>query len=350
MRKLIIYLAVALCAFVSKIYAQENDQTFESRAREIALTIEKINTEEKAALKAGVEAINADLEKQSISKEQADEKKLQLATQTAKNIETRVAAEEAKLSTLIKDKVEGRIKSIDTTKNKDIFAIRINKKHNDTIEKSEKRTTSQFVLALGFNNLVTNEAIANSDYGYLRSKFFEWGFTWNTRIIPDNNLLHLKYGLTFVYNTLNPTNNRAFAVNGDKTELVDYPEALKKGDSYFKNVFITLPLHFEFDFSKNKNVNDKQFFRSHNGFRLGLGGFVGYNTNSKQFLEYEVNGYKIKEVQKGNWNVPDWNYGLSAYMGHKATSLYVKYDLNPIFENNDIKQNNVSLGIRFDLN
>ena len=36
--------------------------------------------------------------------------------------------------------------------------------------------------------------------------------------------------------------------------------------------------------------------------------------------------------------------------GYKATSLYLKYDLNPLFENNTIDQNNISLGIRFDFN
>jgi hypothetical protein len=351
MRKLIIYLAVALCLFVSKNYAQENNQSFESRVKEIALAIEKITIEEKAKLKTEVEAINTDLEKGYISKEQSDEKKLQLATQSAKNIETRVAEEEAKLSALIKDKVEGKIQTIEKQDASiNLINIKIREKHKDTIEKSEKRTTNQFVFAAGFNNLITNNAISNSDYGYLRSVFAEWGFTWNTRVIPDDNLLHIKYGFTFVYNSLYPTNNRVFQVNGNKTELVEFPETLKKSETYFKNVFLTLPLHFELDFSKNKMVNNKPFYRSHNGFRLGLGGFVGYNTNSKQFLAYESNGYKFNEVQKGNWNVADWNYGLSAYFGHKATSVYVKYDLNTIFENNDVKQNNVSLGIRFDLN
>ena len=38
--------------------------------------------------------------------------------------------------------------------------------------------------------------------------------------------------------------------------------------------------------------------------------------------------------QKGDFNVNNFIYGLSAYIGYKETSLYVKYDLNPIFENN----------------
>jgi hypothetical protein len=30
--------------------------------------------------------------------------------------------------------------------------------------------------------------------------------------------------------------------------------------------------------------------------------------------------------------------------------LYLKYDLNPMFKDNAIKQNNISLGVRFDFN
>ena len=97
-------------------------------------------------------------------------------------------------------------------------------------------------------------------------------------------------------------------------------------------------------------MDDKKVFKSHTGARFGIGGFVGVNTNSKQFIEYEQNGYKFKEKQKGDFNVNDFTYGVSTYIGYRATSLYLKYDLNPIFKNNPVNQNNISLGIRFDWN
>ncbi|MGQ8571928.1 hypothetical protein, partial [Klebsiella pneumoniae] len=71
---------------------------------------------------------------------------------------------------------------------------------NDTIKKSEKRTTSQFVFAMGLNNLVTNDKAAGSDFRYLGSHFYEWGGTYNTRLFKNNNLLHLKYGYSVMYN------------------------------------------------------------------------------------------------------------------------------------------------------
>lgn len=344
MKNLIVHLSIALCLFAGKAMAQNS---FEVQARLIANEIEAITKEEKAALKLEVESVNKQLDAGAITKEQADEKKLKLAESRAKSIETRVAAQQEKLNQLVKDKVDGKITERDSSHT--YYWKFDNTRHNRELN-GETRTTSQLVLATGVNNLVTNGAVANSDFGYLRSVFYEWGVTYNTRIFKDNGLLHFKYGITGVYNILSATDNRYFVVDGDQTALETFPENLRKRDTYFKNVFITVPLHLEFDFSKTEIRNDQKYFKSHNGFRFGIGGFVGYNTNSKQFLSYEVDNYRIKEKQKGNWNISDWNYGLSTYVGWKETSLYLKYDLNPMFKDNAVKQNNVSLGIRFDLN
>jgi hypothetical protein len=347
MRNLTIYLALTLCLFASKLVAQD---AFVSRAKAIAEKIETINKEEKATLKTEVEEVNVQLEKGSITKEQADAKKKALAEARATIIENKVNAAKEELKDLVQDKVDGKFNDNNDKNSK--FNINWSSK-NDSLKKykGESRTTTQFVFAAGFNNLVTDGAVANSDYRYLKSTFFEWGLTHNTRIMKDNNLLHFKYGVSFMYNHLNATDERYFVVNGDQTGLATFPTHLRTKDTYFKNVYVTVPMHLEFDFTKDgKDKDGNKIFRSHRGFRVGLGGFVGYNINSKQFLSYEVDGYRINERQKGNWNVNDWNYGLSAYAGWGSTSLYVKYDLNPLFKINVVDQNNISLGVRFDFN
>jgi hypothetical protein len=73
-------------------------------------------------------------------------------------------------------------------------------------------------------------------------------------------------------------------------------------------------------------------------------------VKSKQKTSYELNGNDFDTKQKGDFNVNDFIYGVSTYIGYRETSLYLKYDLNPLFKDNAIKQNNISLGIRFDLN
>ena len=348
MRNFTIYLAVFLCAILSKLQAQE---TFESKAKAIAINIENITKEEKETLKKQVELVNEALDKNSISKQQADEQKMQLATKSANTIETRIAVEEAKLSELVKEKVEGKIASLDTTSTKKrSISIGYNrKKVKDTVQKSEKRTTSQFVYAAGVNNVLSNNRIANSDFRYLGSHFYEWGFTYNTRIAKNSNLAHIKYGMSLVYNNLRATDNRFFQTVGNKTLLQN--AALNLDDSRLRNVNLVVPVHFELDFTKPKVINDNTIFKSHQGFRLGIGGFAGVNIKTKQILEYDdAFGNSVVQRSKGNFNVNDFVYGVSSYIGFGETSLYVKYDLNPLFTNNVVKQNNISLGVRFDFN
>ena len=167
MQRVIIYAAILFGSLVSKMYAQE---TFEQKAKGIAYRIEKITKEEKFLLKEKVELVNNELEKGIINRTQADEKKIKLAEETASKIESRVAEEEVKLTLLVKDKVEGRIATLDTAKRYGkMYGKGIKVRIGglcDTTKISEKRTTSQLVFAMGVNNLVTNKAVAHSDFRY----------------------------------------------------------------------------------------------------------------------------------------------------------------------------------------
>lgn len=342
MRTLTTWLTSFLCLFLTNVFAQEN-QTFEDKAKKIAEKIENITKEEKDALKLEIEAVNDQLESGSITNAQADDKKLQLAESRAKSIEYRVSLAKKELEELVQQKVDGKI----AEKEDNFIGITFRHKKNSENE-GEKRTTSQFVFAFGLNNLVTDGALAHSDYRYWGSHFYEWGLTWNTRLAKNNNLLHLKYGASLMYNNLRPTDNRMFVDTGKQTGLLTSATHLE--DSRFRNVYIAVPVHLEFDFSKTEIKDDKKIFRSHNGFRFGIGGYVGGNIKSKQILEYERDGHDVKDREKGDYNVNDFIYGVSAYVGYKEISLYAKYDLNPLFMNNAVDQNNISYGIRFDLN
>jgi len=345
MQKIILYISIALVTLVSNVSAQE--KTFEQKAKEIAINIKTIAEEEKKALKTEIEAIDKEVELGKMSKQDADAAKTKIAEERAKNIETRTAEYELELRNLITNQVQTIDK--DTTVNANNMHLNIKTKKSDP-NKSENRTTNQLVFATGYNNLVTDGAVANSQFGYARSTFYEWGLTWNTRLSNNSNLLHLKYGAGFMYNMLHATDNRVFADVNNQTTLVPFGTDVRPNSTYLKNVYFVVPMHLEFDFSKTSTVDDKKIFKSHKGARFGIGGFVGVNTNSKQFISYKQNGYKISEKQKGDWNVNDFTYGLSTYIGYKQTSLYLKYDLNPLFKNNTINQNNISLGIRFDWN
>jgi len=349
MRNFIFYLALILCAITSKLTAQE---TFESKARAIADKIEQVTLEEKLALKTAVEAVNVRLEKGEITAAQAATEKQALATETAAKIESRVNLLNDELRILVQNKVDGKLATRDTVHiNGKFFSINFgnhDKNKKKYTFRGEKRTTSQFVFAIGLNNVVTDGSVENSDFRFAGSRFYEWGFTYNTRLFKNDNLLHVKYGMSLMYNDLRPTDNRVFEKQGDQTVLVTSPVNLES--ARFRNVYLVAPLHLEFDFSKKEVKDDKTLFRTHKSLRLGVGGYAGIRIKSKQKIEYEIDDMDYDQKVKGDFNASNFIYGLSTYIGYRETSLYLKYDLNPLFQNNAIKQNNISLGVRFDLN
>lgn len=346
---------------------EHKEISFERRAKEIADQIKRITDNEKRALKTEIDSLDNQVVKGIISKEKGEELKLKKAEVHAANIEKNVAVEETKLNQLVQDRVDGKFKNKEIySRTKVVLGINTDsidehgrefnitgmKFYNGQKEKQNrqsKRTTSQIVFAAGFNNLVTDKQVSNSDFKYLDSHFYEWGLTYNTRILKEDNLLHFKYGLSLMYNNLRATDDRYFAKNGAQTDLVKSPIDLE--ESRFRNVYITVPLHLEFDFTKKEIRDDVSYFSTHKSVRVGLGGYAGFRVKSKQILGFDdSNGNDVKQKTKGNFNVNDFNYGLSTYVGYKATSLYLKYDLQPLFEDNTVDQNNISLGLRFDFN
>lgn len=342
MKNFTIYLVILVFLFVSKVLGQE---TFESRAKKIANKIEKITKEEKATLKEEVEAVNVQLSEGKITQEKADKRKKELAEARATIIEEKVTLAQNELNELVQEKVDGKIKEQDSTHT---YTFRWNpKKDKDSIH-GEKRTTSQFVFAMGLNNMMVDGKLQDSNYSFIGSHFYEWGFTYNSRLMKNDNLLHAKYGLSLMYNNIRPTDNRNFVVDGNQTVL--QTNAINLDESRFRNVYIVLPLHLEFDFSKPQVTNGKTYFKTHKSFRFGIGGYAGINVKSKQILKYDQDDLDYKTTIKGEYNVNNFIYGLSSYIGYKEFSLYAKYDLNPLFQDNLVKENNMSLGLRFDLN
>lgn len=338
MKTVTFYVVALLCLFTTAA----NAQNFEDRAAVISANIEKITKEEKDALKAEVDAVNTQLENGEISAEQAEAKKKELAEQRAKNIEQRVAFEEDALAQLVKDKVDGKI--TDTTKT---FKFSWSGKKGEHKKPDYRRTTSQFVYALGVNRLV-KDGVAAEGFKW-RSDFYEVGLTWNTRLLKNDNLLHAKYGLSAQYNNLRPDNDMIFANDNGQTILVPAGRDLKVARLRYVNLVV--PAHLEFDFTKKKTDGDKVTFPTHKSFRVGLGGYAGVNVKEKQLLKYnDDNGNKVKDKTKGDFNVSDFVYGVSAYVSYGEVGIYAKYDLQPVFNNNAVDYNNFSLGMRFDFN
>ncbi|WP_166963177.1 hypothetical protein [Yeosuana marina] len=356
------YLAlVALTLNIHIINAQDTIQNTKNQEKIESLKElkEKIKTEERNFLKSEVEAISKRLEKGEISNSEAEELKMEAAKKRALNIENRLAIVDNKISLLKRNEngyeYEGQERSLDiirigSNENTSESFIFIGDADDDKPKnrKYDRRTKSDFVLAFGFNNaIIDGENLNNSPYKFGGSRFFEMGWAWKTRVFENSNFVRLKYGVSLQVNGLKPSDNQYFVQNNDETYLEDYPIDLKKSKLSISN--LVFPVHFEF--GPSKKIDKDTYFRysTSNQFKIGLGGYAGFNVGTRQKLKYMLDGERVKDKQKRGFNATNLVYGLSGYLAFGDTALYVKYDLSPIFNNQAVDQHNISVGVRFDV-
>lgn len=92
--------------------------------------------------------------------------------------------------------------------------------------------------------------------------------------------------------------------------------------------YVNLPLMFHLDFSK---------YGMGNGFRIGLGGEVGYLVNGYQrHSAPDAGGEVMRYKVSGDHGINNFRYGLLTQIGFKSYQISIGYDLNnflPALEN-----------------
>jgi hypothetical protein len=343
MKKVTFLVLVMLGSFVvNPVVAQE--KTNREKIEQLEKQKEQIIAEEKEALKKEVESINRRAQSKEIDWEEAEKLKSEAAKKHAMNIQNRVAIIDNQIALLTREE-----NADDWSWEKD-SELKDDKDKDDWFRKSHySRTSTHLVVAVGFNNALTEgQSINDSDFRVGGSRFFELGIAWRTRVFERSNFMRLRYGFSFQFNGLKPTDNRYFVQDGDLTMLEEYPLELDK--SKFRMDNLVFPVHFEFGPSKKVESPRSVWFSTHNRFKIGLGGYAGVNLGERQKLKFEQDGEDVKQKLKGDYNTNEFIYGLSGYVGFGGTSLYVKYDLNPIFKDPNPALHNVSVGLRFDAN
>ncbi|MBX2828349.1 MAG: hypothetical protein KTR22_09305 [Flavobacteriaceae bacterium] len=346
----IITLCIALVMWVlATFHGQAQEVHVLTKEEVLEQSKEQIINEEKDAIKAEVETINDRIDDGEITEEEGERLKNEAAERRALNIENRLAIVDNQLALLKRNGGNEHILDTDKIEIKFFGGGKIlGVEYTPKKRKYDRRTTSDFVLAVGFNNVVTEgESLEDSDFKIAGSRFAEIGWAWKTRVFQETNWLRIKYGFSFQFNGLKPTDNRYFVDTGTQTELQTFDQDLDK--SKFRIDNLVFPVHFEV--GPSRKVEGEDYFRyyTHNKVKLGFGGYAGFRLASRQKLKFNDGSEDIKQKQKGNFNANNFIYGVSAYLGWRSAALYVKYDLNPIFKDNPVEQRNLSLGLRFDM-
>ncbi|MDP5044095.1 MAG: hypothetical protein NWQ06_03845 [Leeuwenhoekiella sp.] len=343
MRILLLLFIVGLSFAPQLTFAQSEENT--ETVKQLQIKKEEVVNQEKEALKTEVLAINKRLANNEITEAQASELKKEAAKKHARNIEDKLAIIESQIDLL--ERNEG----VDDVSVFGIFIGKDKLKLGDSSEKEvvyDRRTTSDLVLAIGFNNaIIEGQELNDSPYKIGGSRFFELGVAWKTRVFDNSNFLRLKYGFSFQFNGLKIDDNQYLVEQGDQTVLEAYPINLDKAKFRMDN--LVFPVHFEFGPSTKREGDDYFRYSTKDKFKLGLGGYAGFNLLTIQKLKYEENGEDRKDKFKQNFNTNNFIYGLSGYVALGDVALYVKYDLNTIFKDNPIEQRNISVGLRFDM-
>lgn len=317
---------------------------------------EQITLQEKEALKEEVKTITTRFERGELTEAQAQQLKEEAAKKRALNIEDRLAIIDNQIALLKRNKGEVLEAKREISIIEDGVGLTVNVgdealslfQNKSKVPVYDRRTYTDFVLAVGFNNaLIDGQSLSDSPYKVGGSRFLELGWTWRTRVFRNSNFLRFNYGVSFQFNGLKPKDNQYFVETGDQTELQEFEFELNKSKLRVDN--LVFPVHFEFGPSKVKRTNQKIRYSIEDQFRFGIGGYGGFNIGVRQKLKYRIDGSRVKDKLKRDYNVNNLVYGLSAYAGVGGTLLYIKYDLNPIFEDALIEQRNISLGLRFDL-
>ena len=155
------------------------------------------------------------------------------------------------------------------------------------------------------------------------SLFLEWGsglswYNWKLedpsyQIIKTTTQLELAQPANI--NEINPIKSKLVAsyLNVSLVPLFDFAQGIRK---------VTVRQAGNVKLIKSKNI----------GFRIGIGGYLGYRMYGRSKYVYkEGNKLRTKEKENGNFYLSNVRYGLRGRVGWKGMDLFVNYDLNQVF-------------------
>ena len=368
-----------LCMFLIVAFEGITAQDFKDKIAQTKRSIDSIVTAEKAQLKERLRTIEYRLDRKEITEIESRDLKREASKEAAEAIRIKTREQSEKLSALLHQRIAEKhlsdsiiykkemqkvIDSVDIenrptkTERMEVYVDRnyVHIDHNgiyigqvpyreeDYYESDYKRTQGGGYFALAFHNLNSSEHFSNNHFRLWGSKSVEIGYIRNTRLLKNNNLLHLNYGLSWMMDKLKMKEDEHFVKNGNITEIVPYPKETIK--SKFKTMYLILPISLEFDFTEPVQYKGKTYYPAQMGFHAGVGAYVGALLATKQKVKYTENGSTHKDMNRKYYNVNEWTYGVSAHIGYGNFSFYARYSLVPLFTNNPINEYPFSVGIR----
>jgi len=202
--------------------------------------------------------------------------------------------------------------------------------------------SADLVFDLGLNALA-NRGSGAPELRTLGSRYVNIGLNIAPRLGGKQSPAYLVFGPEFAFNNYMLEGNNKWVNQNGRTSVVPETNGRQYQKTKLATSTFTVPLMVQFKFREKNSHND----RSHSGFTIGAGGFVGYRLGSWTKLKYFEEGNTYKDKNYASYNLTDWQYGLQGVIGYRSLQFFAKYNLNELFrEGQGPQAQTVSFGLR----
>ena len=223
---------------------------------------------------------------------------------------------------------------------------------------SGSKTTFVSALDFGINNYLENGKFPDDNNEQYTVR--PWG-SWYVGIMPTwqthiGGKFALDYGAGISWYNFKFQDPRARLIKGDDGVVFDqYPVEWQSSKS--KLTVAHLNAHFvpmfDFGYRTSKREYDDGFVQKktrfrRNGFRIGVGGYIGTRIDTYQKLVWRGTGHKSKLRERDNFYVNRIRYGIRGILGFGEVDIFVNYDMSTLFaENRGPELNAITFGLSF---
>ena len=225
----------------------------------------------------------------------------------------------------------------------------------DEDQKEKKRkynlgTSHSVNFDFGINNILEDgKSPQDNNAIYAVKPFGSWNFAINSvNTTHIGGPLHLQWGGSISWYNFK-FENAATRINklDEGIEFIeDARPDLNLNKSKLTSTYLNVTVLPMFDFSNNKHKHRWSFHHKPEGFRIGLGGYVGYKINSHSKAVYEIEGSRRRDKNRDSYFLNSWRYGARLQAGYRDVDIFVNYDVSELFaEGKGPQLNAFSFGI-----
>jgi hypothetical protein len=224
------------------------------------------------------------------------------------------------------------------------------KKRNRLSRHYGRNTWQSFNFDLGINNYLSDGNFPDSDNEpYAVKPWGSWYVGMNSvqrTKVAGSFFIEWGFGVSW-YNFKFQTEAITISKDDSSVTFIEVTNSdLNPKKSKLTACYLNASLVPLFDFGNNRNK--VRFWNSNDGFRIGVGPYVGYRIGSYSKQVYSENGDKEKNRDHSNYYLNNLRYGARLQVGFRGTDLFFNYDLNDLFaENRGPQLNAFSFGVIF---